>query len=62
MNLSMKQTRCQGGGGRGRAGVGDRGEQLEAIIYTEWINIRVLLYSTEDYIRYPVINYNGKEY
>ena len=51
MNLSTKQketrgyrnqTCCQGGGGRGRAGAGDRGQQMEAIIDTEWINIRVL--------------------
>ena len=56
------QTCCQGGGGRGRAGAGDRGQQTEAIIYTEWINIRVLLYSTGNYIQYPVINYDGKEY
>ena len=28
----------------------------------EWINNRVLLYSTGNYIQYPVINHNGKEY
>ena len=27
----------------------------------EWIN-KVLLYSTGNYIQYPVINHNGKEY
>ena len=27
----------------------------------EWINNRVLLYSTENYIQYPMINHNGKE-
>ena len=30
--------------------------------YREWINNKVLLYSTENYIQYPVINQNGKEY
>ena len=25
-----------------------------------WINNKVLLYSTGDYIHYPVINYHGK--
>ena len=30
-------------------------------LYTEWIN-KVLLYSTGNYIQYPVINHNGKEY
>ena len=29
------------------------------LLYTEWINKKVLLYSTGDYIQYPVINYNG---
>ena len=32
------------------------------VLYTEWINNKVLLYSTVNYIRYPVINTNGKEY
>ena len=27
-----------------------------------WINNKVLLYSTGDYMQYPVINHNGKEY
>ena len=26
-----------------------------------WINNKVLLYSTGNYIQYPVINHNGKE-
>ena len=28
----------------------------------EWINNKVLLYKTGNYIQYPVINHNGKEY
>ena len=32
------------------------------LVYTEWINNKVLLYSTGNYIQYPVINHNGKEY
>ena len=32
------------------------------LLYTEWINNKVLLYSTGNYIRYPMINHNGKEY
>ena len=31
-------------------------------LYREWINNKVLLYSTGNYIQYPVINHNGKEY
>ena len=32
------------------------------LLYREWINHKVLLYSTGNYIQYPVINHNGKEY
>ena len=32
------------------------------LLYIEWINNKVLLYSTGNYIQYPVINHNGKEY
>ena len=45
-------------GGRGRLGVGISRCKL---LYIGWINNRVLLYSTGNYIRYPVTNYNGKE-
>ena len=30
--------------------------------YIEWINNKVLLYSIGNYIQYPAINHNGKEY
>ena len=30
------------------------------LLYIQWINNRVLLYSTGGYIQYPVINHNGK--
>ena len=29
--------------------------------HIEWIN-KILIYSTGDYIQYPVINHSGKEY
>ena len=32
------------------------------LVYMEWVNNKVLLYSTGKYIQYPVINHNGKEY
>ena len=32
------------------------------LTYVEWINNKVLRYSTENCIQYPVINHNGKEY
>ena len=31
------------------------------LLYIEWINDKVLLYSTENSIQYPVISHNGKE-
>ena len=31
------------------------------LLYIGWINNKVLLYSTGNYIQYPVINHNGKE-
>ena len=33
------------------------------LLYIEWINNKVLLYSIGNYIQYPVIiNHNGREY
>ena len=32
------------------------------VLYIGWINKKVLLYSTGNYVQYPVINHNGKEY
>ena len=32
------------------------------LVYMEWLNNKVLLYSTENYVQYSVINQNGKEY
>ena len=31
------------------------------LLHLEWINKKVLMYSTGNYIQYPVINHNGKE-
>ena len=31
------------------------------LYYVEWLNNKVLLHSTRNYIQYPVINHNGKE-
>ena len=32
------------------------------LLYTGWMNNKVLLYNTGNYIQCPVINHNGKEY
>ena len=37
------------------------GVSRRKLSYTEWINNKVLLSSTENYIQYPRINHSGKE-
>ena len=32
------------------------------LLYIKWLNNEVLLYSTGNYIQYPMINHTGKEY
>ena len=70
MNLSTKQKEthrhreqpyCQGGGGRGEGMDWDLGISRCKVVYIGWINSKVLLYSTGNYIQYPVINQNGKD-
>ena len=72
MNLSMKQKQThrhkeqtcgyqEGVGGGGRMDL-EFGISRCKLLYIEWINNKVLLYSTGNYIQYPVINHNGKEY
>ena len=48
------------GGGRGKEG--ELWISRCNLVYTGWINNKVLLYSTGNYIQYPVTNNNGKEY
>ena len=69
MNLSTKQKpnhRTDLWLPRGR--VGGRGMDWESgvgrckLLRSEWINSKVLLYSTGNYIESPGINHNGKEY
>ena len=51
---------------RGRGVGGEKDWELGVsrckLVYTRWINNKVLLYSTENYIQYPVINHSGKVY
>ena len=50
-------------------GVGGVGRKLDwelgisrcKLVYREWINHKVLLYSSRNHIQYSVINHNGKE-
>ena len=52
---------CQGMGVWERDGVGVWGCRCK-LLYLEWINNKVLLYSTGNYIQYSMISHNGKEY
>ena len=70
MNISMKQKQshryreqtcgCQGAGWGGKDW--EFGISRCRLLYIGWITNKDLLYNTENYIQYPVINHNGKEY
>ena len=71
MNLCMKQKQTHRHGEQTCGCQGERevgGKDWETVIsrckvlHTEWVNNRVLLYSIGNYIQYPVINHNGKDY
>ena len=72
MNLSTKQKQihghreqtcgCQWGRGGGGGMEWEVGFSRGKLLYIKWINNKVLLYSTGNYIQYPMINHNGKEY
>ena len=52
----------EGEGWRGRGMDWEFGVGRCKLLHLEWINSKVLLYSTGNYTQYLVINYNGKEY
>ena len=53
----VAQGECAGGG------MGwDFGISICKLLYMEWINNKVLLYSAGNYSHYPVIIHNGEEY
>ena len=76
MNLSTEKKNhghgeqtsgCQGGGGAegggGRSGMDwEFGISRCKLLHLEWKSNESLLYSTGNYVHYPVINHNGKEY
>ena len=63
MNLSKKQTHKEKTCGcKGKWEMGwEFGLSTCKLLYIGWIN-KVLLYGTGNYIQYPVINHNRKEY
>ena len=66
MNLSAKQKQTQNrpvvakGEGVGGGMEWEVGVSRCKLLYMEWINNKVLLYSTGNYIQYPMINHNRK--
>ena len=67
MNISTKKTlthryREQTCGSRGGGMDWEFGISRCKLLSIEWINNKVLLYSTGNYIHYPITNHNGKEY
>ena len=71
MNILTKQIQthrylehicgCQGEGGGGGKDW-EIGISRCILFYVGWINNKVLLYNMWNYIQYPVINHNEKEY
>ena len=60
-DIANRLVVAKGEGGWGRDGLGVWVNRCK-LLYIEWINNKVLLYSTGNYIQYTVITHNGKEY
>ena len=50
------------GRGHGAGKAWEFGMSKYELLYIRWIKNKVLLYSTGNYIQYPMINRNGNEY
>ena len=61
IRYSEQNCGCQGGWGWGRDGLGV-GISRCKLLYTVWINHKVLLYNTGHYIQYCVLSHNREEY
>ena len=53
-------AKAEGAGGQIEWTVGV--SRCKLYTYIEWISNKVLLYSTENYIQYPIIDNNGREH
>ena len=71
MNLSTRQIQihrhreqtCGCQRGRGLVGMNwEFGINRYKLSRIEWINNKILLYSTGNFLQYPIINHNGKEH
>ena len=45
----------------GKGWTGSLGLVEANLLHLEWVNHKFLMYRTENYIQYPVINHNGKK-
>ena len=54
-----RTSSCQGGSGERKHW--EFGISRGKLLYIGWINNKVLLYRTGNYIQHPVVNHNGKE-
>ena len=57
-NRLLVPKRDGGGGGKDW----EFGTSRCKLLYIGWINNKILLYSTRNYLQYPLIKHNGKEY
>ena len=71
MNISTKQKQTHKQrtdlwlprGKRDKGGINwEFGVSRCKLLYREWVNNKVLVYSAGNYIQYPLINCNGKEF
>ena len=62
MENRLVVAKVGGGGDTGGGKDWEFGISRCKLLYTGYINNKVLQYSTGNYIQYPVINHNGKEY
>ena len=64
--VTVLQDGKSSGGCKGEGGGGGRNWEFGVsrckLLHVEWINNKVLLYSTGNSIQYPRINHNGEEY
>lgn len=62
-DVEDRRVVAKGEGGRGREGwTGSLGRAGANYIEKGWRNNKILLYGTGNYIQYPAINHNRKEY
>ena len=62
MDIENRLVVAKGGRGLGEGWQWEVGVSRYKLLYIELIDNKFLLYSTGNFIQYPKINHNGKEY